>query len=373
MKNRIIYIGNFELPDKNAAANRVLSNAKIFSSLGYETTFIGKSNVDYCKINSFNFSFDLWSRFPTNNFFGKVFEIFFSKRLSRILKKHENIFMIIAYNLDSLSLYKLIKFARKRKIIILGDITEWYESKNLIKGIDTFLRMNWLNHKMDGLICVSSFLSYFYNKTTNIIVPPLVDLNEDKWNIIADKNRENIIKLVYFGSPGYHKDKINKVLDFFINTKNNKLILTIIGISIDDYLKFYPEHKLFIRELKNVNFIKRLSHQDTLKEVKNSDFSLIIRENKRVNNAGFPTKFVESFTLGVPCISTKISDIGLYLLHEKNGIIIDFHDTNFLKILLGLDNKKLNMYKVNLDNENPFDYKKYILHFKFFFDKILNK
>jgi glycosyltransferase involved in cell wall biosynthesis len=233
--------------------------------------------------------------------------------------------------------------------------------------------MNWLNHKMDGLICVSSFLSYFYNKTTNIIVPPLVDLNEDKWNIIADKNRENIFKLVYFGSPGYHKDKINKVLDFFINTKNNKLILTIIGISIDDYLKFYPEHKLFIRELKNVNFIKRLSHQDTLKEVKNSDFSLIIRENKRVNNAGFPTKFVESFTLGVPCISTKISDIGLYLLHEKNGIIIDFHDTNFLKILLGLDNKKLNMYKVNLDNENPFDYKKYILHFKFFFDKILNK
>ena len=37
----ILYIGGFELPDKNAAAHRVLSNAKLFKLLGYNTVFIG--------------------------------------------------------------------------------------------------------------------------------------------------------------------------------------------------------------------------------------------------------------------------------------------------------------------------------------------
>ena len=37
----ILYIGGFELPDKNAAAHRVLSNAKILGSLGKKVVFIG--------------------------------------------------------------------------------------------------------------------------------------------------------------------------------------------------------------------------------------------------------------------------------------------------------------------------------------------
>ena len=38
-KGSIIYIGGFELPDKNAAAHRVLNNAKIIRELGYEVFF----------------------------------------------------------------------------------------------------------------------------------------------------------------------------------------------------------------------------------------------------------------------------------------------------------------------------------------------
>lgn len=38
-KGTILYVGGFELPDKNAAAHRVLSNAKIFRELGYNVFF----------------------------------------------------------------------------------------------------------------------------------------------------------------------------------------------------------------------------------------------------------------------------------------------------------------------------------------------
>ena len=39
----IIYIGGFILPDKNAAAHRVVANAKIFRDLGYRVVLIGVS------------------------------------------------------------------------------------------------------------------------------------------------------------------------------------------------------------------------------------------------------------------------------------------------------------------------------------------
>ena len=37
----ILYVGNFELPDKNAAAHRVVNNAKIFRELGYRVALLG--------------------------------------------------------------------------------------------------------------------------------------------------------------------------------------------------------------------------------------------------------------------------------------------------------------------------------------------
>ena len=39
-KGTILYVGGFELPDKNAAAHRVLSNGKILRDLGYKVVFI---------------------------------------------------------------------------------------------------------------------------------------------------------------------------------------------------------------------------------------------------------------------------------------------------------------------------------------------
>ncbi len=40
-KGTIIYIGGFELPDKNAAAQRVVSNAKLLREVGYDVVLVG--------------------------------------------------------------------------------------------------------------------------------------------------------------------------------------------------------------------------------------------------------------------------------------------------------------------------------------------
>ena len=40
-KGSVLYVGGFELPDKNAAAHRVINNAKILRELGYRVIFCG--------------------------------------------------------------------------------------------------------------------------------------------------------------------------------------------------------------------------------------------------------------------------------------------------------------------------------------------
>ena len=39
-KRTILYIGGFVLPDKNAAAQRVIANAKAMRALGYDVQFL---------------------------------------------------------------------------------------------------------------------------------------------------------------------------------------------------------------------------------------------------------------------------------------------------------------------------------------------
>ena len=51
MKGTILYVGNFELPDKGAAANRVVSNGKLFRKLGYGTAYLGiRKDADFAGV-----------------------------------------------------------------------------------------------------------------------------------------------------------------------------------------------------------------------------------------------------------------------------------------------------------------------------------
>ena len=50
--NSVLYIGGFDLPDKNAAAHRVLNNGKVLRELGYEVVFVTRhiEDVKLCDV-----------------------------------------------------------------------------------------------------------------------------------------------------------------------------------------------------------------------------------------------------------------------------------------------------------------------------------
>jgi glycosyltransferase involved in cell wall biosynthesis len=58
-----------------------------------------------------------------------------------------------------------------------------------------------------------------------------------------------------------------------------------------------------------------------IKNILDCDCYIFIRSSDRRNNAGFPTKFAESFTCGVPIITTDVSDVKEYI-NLSNGSVL---------------------------------------------------
>lgn len=373
---RILYVGGFELPDKNAAAHRVVGNAKIFRDLGYQVEFLGVSkilnkNTDSLIEEDYYEGFRYWLiPYPKSLPSWVRYESSIKNIISIIEKDKKAYDVIIAYNFPAVALYKLLKYCKKNNIKLVSDCTEWYNYQRnsilgIIKCLDSELRMRFLNKKVDGVICISEYLyNYYENVKNKIILTPLVDLEDKKW--IIDRSAQNSkIKLTYAGSPGSSKDKINLVIDSLmkINYFNRNVSLNIVGMTRDGYFKIYPDHKpqeTFIDEF--TIFYGRIPHVCTLELIKQSDFTIFLRERTRSNMAGFPTKFVESISCGTPVITNKTSDLEKYLVDGENGFWIDINDEkarlNKLSEIFSMPRTKIEIMKEKVTGSKMFDYRK---------------
>ncbi|MDO5685932.1 MAG: glycosyltransferase [Neisseria sp.] len=370
----ILYIGGFELPDKNAAAQRVLSNAKAFKSLGYNVFFVGLSQNAVNEVQTYEGFEYINYPYPKSakDWFYYLTSI---KQLSEHLDRMPN--FVVAYNYPALALNRLRKWTLRKKISLIADCTEWYESKGsllfrLIKSFDTFYRMEKVHPKLDGIIAISRYLYTYYSpKIENIIeIPPLVDLSMGKWGHISYKeNYKNSIEIIYAGSPGKgNKDRLDVVIEALSQIKKEKsnFTLKIIGVSEGEYNSlFNKEVPVNIKE--NIVFKGRLSHTDTLTEIKKAHFSLFLRDNNLANRAGFPTKFVESVSAGTPVLTNSTSNLQDFIVHGKTGILLNFDSLESLK--KDLENaicqtgEDISLMKGFCYNSQIFDYRKYTIQF----------
>jgi len=387
-KGTIIYIGGFELPDKNAAAHRVLNNGKALRELGYNVIFIDVDKSLPFNNKIMNSSrdmqgFECWSiPYPQVNkqWIHYLCNIDY---FIEVTKKYNNIEAVICYNYQSIAFMKIKKFCHKNNIKIMADCTEWYSTKGtsavfkIIKGLDSFLRMRIIQKRLDGIIVISNYLEKYYKKYKNVIyIPPLIDLAEEKWERKFERCDDAKLQFVYAGSPGRDKDKLDLIIESLNKVDSDiKYVFKVVGITKEQYLIDYVEHKDIIDRLNNrIEFLGRLSHLESIKQVKMSDFSILIRENTRMTKAGFPTKFVESMSCGTPVISTRISDLENYIIDGENGFFININDkeniTSTLKKILVMNREEINVLKKNCIKSNSFDYQNYIDSVKQFLNNI---
>ena len=328
---RILYIGGFELPDKNAAAHRVLAIAKALRDNGTEVIFLGvsKSNNerDVLSTKTEVQGFISYSvPYPKEK--KEWVEYLISSKSAKILiEKYGSIDSVICYNYQAIAFNHLRKYCKTKGIKIYSDCTEWYNTEGasiafkVFKGFDTWYRMTVVQKKLDGLLVISNYLKEYYSSCKNVIVvPPLVDCKEKKWEI-PQKELGSTVNFVYAGQPG-NKDKIGEIIVAFRELiKSYDCKLHVVGISKKQFLDSNPEFKE--KDIPDsVVFLGRVSHTQSIAYLKGSDCSLIIRDSTRTNNAGFPTKFAEAVTLGVGVIATDISDLKKYAAELDNIMIV---------------------------------------------------
>lgn len=335
MGKKLLYVGAFELPDRNASAHRVLNNAKIMRMNGYDVLFCGYSNEVFSERNIEGF-LD-YSEKKSNSLFGRIMQLFSINSYKKVFSKHPDIECLCCYNLHAFQLYRLIKICKKRRIKIIGDITEWnYSPFSLFplaffSWLDTALAMKHLYKRFDSMICISSFLVNYYKRYIKSIIqiPPLVDASDSIWH--QDANFEDDYPVfVYAGIPGMTKDRLDLVIEALSRIDENHFFkFYIAGISKDKLIKIYPKLNISLEKLDNkIVFCGTLNHKDTVKKLICSDYCFLIRNQNRKNTAGFPTKFVECITCGTKIISTDFSDIRLYSENELVFIIDDLDPEN---------------------------------------------
>jgi len=326
---KVLYIGGFELPDKNAAAHRVTANVKILTKLGCITKLVGVYKHESEKIDEHQV------KYPKNTLEWLVYLIGANSTFKLINQFRPDV--IIAYNFPALALIRIYTICKKQKIRLIADCTEWYQADGniivrIIKQIDTFVRMNLIHPRLNGVIAISRYLYDFYkDKTMTILVPPLVDLSDSKWRLTEYTPSEKM-RLIYAGKPGTgNKDILENLIEAIESIEDDRkadIQLDILGVDSDDYFR---NHK---KASSNVKFWGSVDHLSALRAIQSSDFSVFFRMNNRVTKAGFPSKLVESLACGTPVITNVSSNIQEFIVDGENCIILE--DASINSIVKGI-------------------------------------
>lgn len=365
MNKKILYIGGFELPDKNAAAQRVLSVSKAYRELGYEVLFYGITHSNDTEGSVAGFRYEAYP-YPVGTI-GWFKYALGDGIVSYIKKIAPNV--VILYNYPAFAQDRVIRYCRRHGIKTIGDITEWYRSFSYAKRIDTFLRMKYSNKHLDGIISISRYLSNYYAGSHLVQLPPMVDKEQEKWSIVPNEYEDDKIHLVYIGT-GSIKDRLDKILRGIKSAGANRFYIDIIGITKDRYHEIY---KQTVDPDINVCFHGRMPHLDALKYLMSSDFQIFFRDNVRVNNAGFPTKFVESMSAGIPVITNRISNIDEYIRNGENSFMIEKPtDAEITDVLCKVSRLTMDSIKAMKEKclTKEFDYHRYVKPLELFMSEL---
>ena len=172
------------------------------------------------------------------------------------------------------------------------------------------------------------------------------------------------------------KDRLDFIIRAFLKINKN-FIFNIYGLTFDEYCHIFNVEKKEASDIQKntrIVFHGRVDHDTVLKALYDSHYMVIIRNRSRKNDAGFPTKFVESICSGVPVIANDYSDLSLYYKNEV-GILIDNLDCTYngLSKAINLPYCEYVNMKTNCLNCEDFWYENHSYRLGMYLSKIINE
>lgn len=367
----ILIVSPNNFPENDAGAVRDCTFAKIYQQLGYDVFHIGMNPTS--KSGCFK-RIKYYSLYNNNSgIIRKIYNLIsYRKRLYNLMKKIEEKngkpSVIHVYDIPKSGIELLRKYAIKNNIRIIHDSVEWYSPCEFKMGrfAYPYILKNWTNSKIIRkpmyVYAISRYLEQYYldKGLKTLRVPVIMDSDEYFPNIVNN----DTIKIVYAGSPA-KKDYLKECIIAFGNLtdkERRKFEFHVYGAN-----QGYVNNCLHGRKIPEIIAHGRVSREEVTQALSNSDFSILLRpSNERYTKAGFPTKSVEAMMNGCAMICNLTSDLEMYLIDEKNSIIVEECNsramTYALRRALSLNRKQIDEIKKNANNtaKSYFDYHAWI-------------
>lgn len=364
MKKKVIaYLGAFEFPYGQAASKRVMGNVKLLQDLGYLVLVGHGGNVEkeiFGVEGSSVECYGLGELFGGDASIVKLFKHMFRSGDNTInwLKSLEvKPDYVIVYGGYYRYASKILNYCKANDIKIIFDIVEWYEPNQMLGGrygffYNSFLwAFKYVYPKADGIIAISSNLKKVFTQNTTVVVPPLVSISLEETVVES----EDTLSLIYAGNVG-NKDNLIEIIKAVEKLSiDSKVIFNICGPSESELKAKYNVEK-FSHAIKIHGKIKQ---EEINNYIKQADFTIFIRPDTHCNRYGFPSKYVESLSLGVSVATNLTSDLGITLQDGFNGFVIEDGSCEAIEscikkmLSLSLENKKM-MRKNALKTANEF-------------------
>ncbi len=386
----IYYIGAFDFHKQNAESQLVLSNGNILRELGYQVVFIGNSEAGSQASEVVEFSVDRFKAYSVR--FDKSLKGLINWRradrnIKSILDTGHLVKAIIMYGTPTFAIQTvaLQRWCKKNRIafivntVDIPSLAHGHLLERIIKRLDRLLRKITTKYRADGIIAVSTFIARHFSKGKKkpiCIIPPLKDTH--KYPAPAPTAHAGKV-IVYTGFPfptdgrkveeSAYKDRLDYVIRLLYDVRTQHsytdFTLHIYGCSKEQYLNVISEHRDLLEGYGDfVVFHGRVEREVAENALCGADFSIFLRKNSKMSNAGFPTKFVTSITCGTPVITTKTSDLEQYMVEGKYGFFLDLEqwDRSVAKAAacLRMDSLKIQEMKAACHSSGIFDYRRYI-------------
>ena len=334
-KKLVVYVGPYSFPNGGAAARRIYGNALSIRNAGFNVEIASGQCQDEAPTGN------QYKGFPVVTLNERTHEKLpsFLKSLAYLNIGKETInwldslkkkpIAIILYSGYSPYLLRLLKWSKKNNVKLIFDTVEWYDPPSLLAKLfspyylNIELAMRYFLLKTTSLFVISTYIDNYYRSKNckTLLIPPTVDTASITPRLTS--NLDDSLILTFAGTVGRKELISNIILSVVeLNHEGVSVRLNIAGATFNDIrglkdLNRVPDHILN----KYITCHGVVSHDSAVALVKMADYSVIIRPISRSVQAGFSTKFVESFALGTPVICNITSDLGMYIKHEQNGLV----------------------------------------------------
>lgn len=366
---KYLFVGGFNLPNRNAAAQRIMAIAEVLVSYGHSVDIAGLSKEldEYSEFVEIKKGIRIINTpYPKS----KKEWLLYLLTPQRLLKvtKLTNYDILVCYNHPAFALIWLSISRLFNRFALISDLTEWYSTEHggplfrVLKKLDVSVRMYLSSYLSDRLVVASQYLCDFYKNKPVLILPTLVPGSECNTAVDYSATGSGRLRFIYAGLPFYKgdndkivmKDRIDLIVESFLKIKKLDWELNIYGVDEEEYCALLKKkrEKMFG---DRINFHGKVPRAIVMAGYCSSHYSIFFRDENRSNKAGFPTKLSESFEVGVPVITNDVGDSKEYVGTDRGFIFPNSADeySEYITEIITLGVEHSIKLKCNVVENNP--------------------